>query len=111
MALHKALHNTRDYVVNNLDRSTIESLFEAAVNFIMERWEDCVFDRTKSEYIDELKAIVDSNRVFCDVFIDMKCNRMDDLKLRVDLRRKKFLAISTRHTKRKNDLNSVLRYF
>ena len=93
----------------DLDRDRLREAVQTALVFIYDFLYEASFPRTQQEVLEDFEKVLETNRVSTFVHLDLRNTKMDDLQLRVDLRRRKVLAISAKFTKKKNSLNQALR--
>jgi hypothetical protein len=66
-------------------------------------------NNSREDIMAKLEAVLSSDRVSTNFFLDFSNPRMDDFMLRVDPRRREVLGIATRSVKLKNNINAFLR--
>lgn len=93
----------------DIDRDRLRDLVSLAYDTTCEVTGLSGLHRTKDEVLAELGNLIDSSRISTQIFLDMSSPKMNDFKVRVDLRRREVLGITNRFEKLKNRINSVLR--
>ena len=95
-------------IVVDIDKDRILEIVEHARDFMIE-FTRCEFYRSKEAMMDELKLILNSNRVTTTFTIDFRNTYIEDFNLRIDIRRKNILGITGKFRKKKNKVNAFLR--
>ena len=93
----------------DIDRDRIRDLVSLAYDTTCEVTGLPVLCRTKESLLEELAKLIDNSRISTMVFLDFSSTKMNDFKLRVDVRRREVLGVTARFEVLKNKVNSVLR--
>lgn len=93
----------------DIDRDRIRDLVSLAYDTTCEVAGLSCLSRTKEDLLVELAKLIDNSRISTMVFLDFSSSKMNDFKLRVDVRRREVLGVTARFEVLKNRINSVLR--
>ena len=93
----------------DVDRERVRDLVALAYDTTCEVTGLPVLNRPKDAILEELAKLIDNSRVSTMVFLDMSSSKMNDFKLRVDVRRREVLGVTARFVVLKNRINSILR--
>ena len=104
----RPVRDERCVISIDIDKDRLRHIVGVAYDFTTE-YLYVPLHRTREETLATLEAIITSNRVSTNFFLDFSSARMDDFQLRVDPRRREVLGITARFTKLKNNINAFLR--
>ena len=92
----------------DIDKERILEIVEISYDFILE-FSNCSFFKSKEDTLSELARILNSNRITTTILLDFSNTYIEDLQLRINIRRKQVLGITGKFRKKKNKINSFLR--
>ena len=97
------------YEINmDLDSQRLLEIMDAASDFIQE-YLQADFSKTKEELIEEVRKILESNRISVIFHVEYFNTKMNDLVFRIDPKRKRVSVVSPRFKRKRAAINGVLR--